>query len=104
MQIAIDILFLASTLARHPLDLRSGMEPLKSNLWSSETLVRGMASTASQPFALLSMTLNQDDDDLRAEFVEPKLKILVWVNVTSLNLTNQFDFVFLSSVHHVPQH
>ena len=77
------------------------MEPLKSNLWSSETLVRGMASAASQPFALLSMDLNQDDEDLRAEYVEPKFNILLRVGVTSgFGKAIHFDFLVLAFTRH----
>jgi hypothetical protein len=77
------------------------MERLKSNLWSSETLVRGMASAASQPFALLSMDLNQDDDDLRAEYVEPKFNILLRVGVSSgFGKAIHFDFLVLAFTRH----
>ncbi len=37
-------------------------------LWSSETLGRGVALLAGQPFGLLSMATQ--DDDLRKKFVE----------------------------------
>ena len=80
------------------------MEPLKSNLWSSETLVRGMANVASQPFALLSVAVNQDDADLREEFLEPKLNILVRLGVTTFIPTNKLESPILSPVHHIPQH
>lgn len=43
---------------------------LPSNVWSSETLVRGMAATASQPFALHSAAF-VDDPDLKQEFMAP---------------------------------
>ena len=45
---------------------------LKSNQWSSETLVRDMAHTAAQPFGRLSM--GEMDDDMKAEYLEARLK------------------------------
>ena len=48
------------------------MAELKSNIWSSETLVRGMAGVAEQPFGLLSMTYQ--DADLKAEYLDPRQK------------------------------
>lgn len=48
------------------------MAELKSNIWSSETLVRGMAGVAEQPFGLLSMTF--EDADLKAEYLDPRQK------------------------------
>ena len=48
------------------------MDQLKSNIWSSETLVRGMAGVAEQPFELLSMTY--EDADLKAEYLDPRPK------------------------------
>ena len=46
------------------------MENRLSNTWSSETLVRGMASAAAQPFGLLS--LDEMDEDLRKQAMEPR--------------------------------
>ena len=45
-------------------------ETLQSNVWSSETLVRGMAAAASQPFGLHSAAF-VDDPDLRQEYLAP---------------------------------
>ena len=45
-------------------------ETLPSNVWSSETLVRGMAAAASQPFGLHSAAF-VDDPDLQEEFMAP---------------------------------
>lgn len=41
---------------------------LKSNQWSSSTLVKGMSSTAQQPFGLLAF--GEQDKDLEEQLTE----------------------------------
>ena len=43
------------------------MEGIKSQTWSNETLVRGMAKVAAQPFDLHALGL-ANDPELTAEF------------------------------------
>lgn len=47
------------------------MDRLKSNVWSSETLVRGMRQTAGQPYGLLSMHFDTEDEDLKEQYLVP---------------------------------
>lgn len=46
------------------------MEPLKSNSWSAETLLRGVRTVSEQPQQRLSLD-PYDDPDLMKEFQAP---------------------------------
>lgn len=45
----------------------ANMERIKSQIWSNETLVRGMTKVASQPFNLHAIGM-ADDPELVAEY------------------------------------